>query len=314
MLQKLWKIIKSILFLGVLGVAIYGVTLAILPKIPDFYQEDEWDVVFFGSSQAYCTFDPEIFDEYGLKTYNRGRQQQTLNYTYYYVKDAFDVADIDIVVLETFAFNYDEGDDRFHNSGIRESTLGDMRYSQIKVDAILDCVEEDLQFEYLNPLDKYHSNWEKWDFSSWERIQETVFSPYYEENSDRGFFGWTGKTAFGYPSWTQLHGGEHLDVYSENLRYLEMIYELCEENDAQLILVRGPLPSYEKVIGQTNTVMDWAAERNIPFINFMLLTEIIGLDFTSDSIDEGVHLNDNGAAKVSRYLAQYIMEHYYTEE
>ena len=82
------RILKIIFFLGILGSGIFYISKALLPRIPDFYEEEHWDVVFFGTSQSYCTFDPEIFDDYNLKTYNRGRQQQTMNYTYYYVKDA----------------------------------------------------------------------------------------------------------------------------------------------------------------------------------------------------------------------------------
>ena len=104
------RILKIIFFLGILGSGIFYISKALLPRIPDFYEEEHWDVVFFGTSQSYCTFDPEIFDDYNLKTYNRGRQQQTMNYTYYYVKDALDNSDIDVVVLEIFGMFYDEDD------------------------------------------------------------------------------------------------------------------------------------------------------------------------------------------------------------
>lgn len=311
MLQKLWKIMKSILFLGLTAVVIYGVTVITLPKIPDFYAEEEWDVVFFGTSQSYCTFDPAIFDEYGLKTYNRGRQQQTMNYTYYYVKDAFEVSDIDVVALEMFGMFYDEGDERFESEGIRESSLGDFRYSDVKIAAIKDCVEPELQFQYLFPLDKYHTNWEKWDISSIDAFKNTVLSPYYEEDSDRGYMRWEGVQECAYASWGMLHSGYHEPVYEENLRYLELIYELCVENDAELVLVRAPLPCYEMVIGKTNTIIDWAIENHVDYINCMPITAEIGMNFATDSLDGGAHLNESGASKVSRYVANYLIEEYF---
>ncbi len=311
MLQKICKIAKAILFLGIVTGIFYGVMILTLPKIPDFYAEDEWDVVFFGTSQTYCTFDPLIFDEYGLKTYNRGRQQQTMNYTYYYVKDAFDVSDIDVVVLEVFGMFYDEGDERFINETIRESSLGDFRYSDIKIEAVQDCVPEESQFQYLFPLDKYHSNWEKWDFSSTESIQKTIFSPYQEEDYNRGYMRWTSYEEAWYESWEALHSGYHEEVYSENIRYLEMIQELCEENGAELLLVRAPLPCYEMVIGKTNTLIDWAIDNDVDIINCMQLTEAMGMNFAADSLDGGAHLNESGASKVSRYIAEYLMENYF---
>ena len=311
MLQKIWKIVKCILFLGLTVLVIGGVTYITLPKIPDFYEEEEWDVVFFGTSQSYCTFDPAIFDEYGLKTYNRGRQQQTMDFTYYYIKDALDVSDIDVVVLEIFGMFYDEGDERFGNDVIRESSLGDFRYSPIKFEAIRDCVPEEEQFEYLFPLDKYHSNWEKWDFTSVDAFQKTVLNPYFKEESDRGYFRWQPSEWFYYPDWATLHSGYHEDVYEENLRYLEMIHELCEENGAELVLVRGPLPCYEMVIGKTNTITDWAIEKHVDMVNFMYLTDQIYLNADTDSLDGGAHLNASGAEKVSRYMANYLIEEYF---
>lgn len=311
MLQKIQKITKVILFAILTVGVLYGISILILPKIPDFYKEEEWDVVFFGTSQSYCTFDPLVFDEYDLKTYNRGRQQQTMNYTYYYIKDALDVSNIDVVVLEIFGMFYDEGDERFTNDMVRESTLGDFRYSFIKAEAVRDCVPKELQSSYLFPLDKYHTNWEKWNFTSLETIQNTVLSPYYSEGEDRGYMRWNANEWFYYPDWAELHSGYHEDVYEENMKYLDMIRELCEENDVKLLLVRAPLPCYDTIIGKTNTVMDWAIDNHVDMINFMWLTEEIMLDGETDSLDGGGHLNENGAQKVSRYLAEYLRDNYF---
>lgn len=311
MLQKIWKIAKSILFIGVFALTFWGMTCTVLPKIPDFYEKDDWNIVFFGTSQSYCTFDPMIFAEYNLDTYNRGRQQQTMNYTYYYVKDALDVSDIDIVVLEVFGMFYDEDDEAFTHYSIRESSVGDFRYSPIKMEMIRDCVEEEQQFQYLFPLDKYHSNWQKWDFSTMERFKKTVLNPYYEEESDDGYFRWTATQWTAYPSSDVLYSKYQEPIYEENMKYLEMIHELCKEHDTKLILVRSPLPCREEYVDKTNTVVAWAKEHDVDFINFMTLTNIVGLDWSTDSLDGGAHLNESGATKVSRYLAEYIMDEYY---
>ena len=97
---------KITIFLMILTGGIILVTYVLTPEIPSFYKENHYDVVFFGTSQSYCSFDPLVFDEYNLKTYNRGRQQQTMNYTYYYIKDALDACDIDVIVLEVFVSIY----------------------------------------------------------------------------------------------------------------------------------------------------------------------------------------------------------------
>ena len=60
------------------------------------------------------------------------------------------------IVLEIFGMFYDEDDTGFTSEGVRDSSLNDLRYSDIKVEAIKDCVPEDLQLDYLFPLVKYH--------------------------------------------------------------------------------------------------------------------------------------------------------------
>ena len=293
-------------FLGIFGLLVYGITIAFLPKIPDFYKEEEWDVLFFGSSACYCSFDPEVFDEYGLKSYNRGRQQQPINYTYYYIKDALDVSDVDVVVLETYGLTFWEGADMFTNPSVRDSSLNDMRYSKIKYEAIRDCVEEEQRMGYYFPLDKYHSNWEKWNFSSVSAFWNDINERYYTEKSERGFFGWGGAQSFSYLPEEGVFSEVRQELYSLNKTYLELIYEECQKKGVQLVLVRVPVPCDTYIVEQMNTVEDWANEHGVAFLNYMEMTEELGMDWEQDSLDGGTHLNADGAKKVSKHLAEYL--------
>lgn len=45
-MKKLISLMKVIIFCGILSGSIYGITVALLPKIPDFYKVKHWDVVF----------------------------------------------------------------------------------------------------------------------------------------------------------------------------------------------------------------------------------------------------------------------------
>lgn len=309
-MKKIGCILKAILFTGILGILIFAVTVGLLPKIPDFYKEKQWDAVFFGTSQTYCTFSPEVFDKYGLKTYNRGRQQQTMNYTYYYVKDALENSDIDVVVLEIFGMFYDEDDTGFTSEGVRDSSLNDLRYSETKIEAIKDCVPEELQFSYLFPLDKYHSRWEELDYSSFEAFKESIADPYFKEEN-RGFKDWQGVQPCGYASWDTIFSEKRREVYEKNFAYLDMIYELCREHGSKLVLVKAPFPCYDRTVEMTNTVMDWAEKNKVELINCMKVTDVIGMDFYEDSLDGGTHLNAQGGEKVSAYIAEYLKKEYF---
>lgn len=303
------KLVKSIVFLCILSGCICLITVALIPKVPSFYKEEHYDAVFFGTSQSYCSFDPEVFDIYGIKTYNRGRQQQTMNYTYYTVADALDACDIDVVVVEIYGMFYEEDDNGFVSEGVRDSTLNDMRFSKVKVDAILDCVPQELQFGYLFPLDKYHSRWEELDYSSWQGFINSVTNPYYEEE-DRGYMRWTDAEVCVDDYWSIAFSEIRRDVYGKNLEYLDKIYELCQEKGAELVLVKTPLPCFDRVIEETNTVSDWAKEHDVELINYMRLQDVLELNFYTDSLDGGTHLNESGAGKVSKHLAQYLKDNY----
>lgn len=305
------KIIKILSFLGILAVLVCAVTAALLPKIPDFYEEDAWDVVFFGTSASYCSFSPEIFDEYGLKSYNRGRQQQPINYTYYYIKDALEKSDIDVVVLETFALTYWEGCEMFTNKGIRDSSLNDMRYSKVKYEAILDCVPKAYQLEYLFPLDKYHSNWEKLDYHSPSALWKSLWNRYYTEESERGFLGWDTVRESSYLSGEALKSEVRQEMYYFNRKYLDFIYEECKNHDSELVLARVPLPCEPYIVEIMNSVEDWAKERGVPFLNYMEMTDELGMDWNRDSLDGGNHLNIYGAEKISGHLAKYLKREYF---
>lgn len=50
-MKKLISLMKVLIFCGILAGSICGITIALLPRIPDFYKEEHWDAVFFGTSQ-----------------------------------------------------------------------------------------------------------------------------------------------------------------------------------------------------------------------------------------------------------------------
>lgn len=45
-MKKLISLMKVLIFCGILAGSICGITIALLPRIPDFYKEKHWDVVF----------------------------------------------------------------------------------------------------------------------------------------------------------------------------------------------------------------------------------------------------------------------------
>lgn len=306
--SKLRKALHFLITIVCIGCAVVGLTYALMPKIPDFYREDYYDAVFFGTSHCYCSFNPAVFDEYELKTYNLGRAQQPIEYTYYMMKDALENSEIDVVVLEVYAFIYSDWAEMHESVGIRDTALGSMRNTGTKYDAIRELVPEEQQLAYLFPLDKYHTNWENWEYTSVRGLWNSVTNRYYTEESDRGYYGWEGSKTMDLLPPEALLAETEYDVWEQNWDYMNRIKELCEEHGTTLILVKSPTPMFPGAIEVCRSMEHWAADNDVDMINFTLLLDEIGFDQSTDSWDGGEHLNKSGAEKVSRYLAEYILE------
>lgn len=96
--------VRGLLFLLVLAASLYFINEMLMPKYilknstwpttssyNQFYQmeNDSIDVLFFGSSVAVNSFSPqEIYNEYGIRSYNLGSEQQSIFLSYFWLKEA----------------------------------------------------------------------------------------------------------------------------------------------------------------------------------------------------------------------------------
>ena len=92
-------------------------------------------------------------------------------------------------------------------------------------------------------------------------------------------------------------------------KYLLKICDLCEEKGIQVIFMELPT-KMQWGMKQHNAFAEIAEERNIPFIDYNLIEDEIGLDWSTDTFDKGDHMNAYGATKVSLYMGQYLVDNY----
>ena len=83
--------------------------------------------------------------------------------------------------------------------------------------------------------------------------------------------------------------------------YLEKIRKLCEKNGTKLLLVSTPSP-INCNYARHNSIEAYAREKGLDFLDLNLKTEEIGINWKTDSLDNGDHLNYSGADKVTRCL------------
>ena len=97
--------------------------------------------------------------------------------------------------------------------------------------------------------------------------------------------------------------------FGENAwKYLDKMRELCDKEGIKLLMIKAPslYPHwYDEWEAQLD---DYAAKYDLPYINFLELTEEIGIDYTTDTYDAGLHMNLSGAEKCSRYIGAYLTE------
>lgn len=293
-------IIKTILYLSILSLLIALASWILCPKLPSFYKEKNWDVLFFGTSESYMTFDPAVMDEYNLKSYNRGRMKQPIYYTYYYMKDAFDVADVGVSVFEMHSLMDQIPSGSYIPDQTEDSTMNDMRFSPIKVEMIMKTTTPVKKLQHLFYLDSFHGRWQE--------LNKSSFFNHYYVDKNRGFLPAEPVNPFeNYPSMEERLATEPMELIEENIYWLDQIKDLCDKNNVRLIVTRAPYPCYDPEIKVAYTVQQWCEKNNVEYINYMILAEEIGLDHSADCSDGSEHLNKWGAAKVTKHLAEYIL-------
>ena len=180
-------------------------------------------------------------------------------------------------------------------------TLDGMKWSMSKVDSIKASMTEEEKFlDYVFPILRYHSRWnqlEDDDFKYFMTKDKVTFNGYYMRVDV--------KAAENVPEGKPL--GDY--TFGENAyKYLDMMRELCEKEGVELVLVKAPslYPYwYEQWDEQ---IVDYAEKYNLKYYNFLEVIDEIGLDFSVDTYDAGLHLNLTGAEKLSRYFGKILAE------
>ena len=84
--------------------------------------------------------------------------------------------------------------------------------------------------------------------------------------------------------------------------------KLCEEHGTQLILVKAPTLSPIWYDEWEEQMEQYAQEHGLLYFNFLEKIDEIGIDWNTDTYDQGLHLNVYGAEKLSRYFGKILSE------
>ena len=102
-------------------------------------------------------------------------------------------------------------------------------------------------------------------------------------------------------------------IPEEMEKYLDMLVELCKENDVELIMYAAPFNTmydaeYETAVlnmrqRMFNYIGEYAKEHNVRYYNLFYEIPALGLDDSTDWMDRQ-HLNCYGQEKFTRYMVE----------
>ncbi len=267
------------------------------------------DVVFIGDCEVYENFSPiTMWEEYGITSYIRGSAQQLIWQSYYLMEETFRYETPKVMVFNVLSMKYDTPASTGRSSqreAYNRMTLDGMRWSKSKWDAIQASMtdeerEKEAEWMYLFPLLRYHDRWSDLTFEDFKYLF------YRDELSDNGYLMQVGVKPL---------EGEHMEMPLADYtlapncyEYLDKMRTLCEQNGTQLVLIKAPSLSPVWWDQWDTQIKEYAAKHDLLYINFLDHQEEIGIDWTTDTYDTGLHLNVYGAEKLSRYFGKILAE------
>ena len=309
------KLLTGILWCVILALVLVLLNALFMPKymseipegalIAEYYEEKaDHDVIFIGDCEVYENFSPDVlWNEYGITSFIRGSAQQLIWQSYYLMEETLKYETPKVVVFNVLSMKYAEPQNKAYN----RLNLDGMKFSLSKLKAVqASMTGEESLLSYLFPLLRYHTRWS-------ELSGEDVKYLFRRDIlSDSGYLmNVEVRPAANVPKGKPLADYQFSDTCYE---YLDKMVELCEKHGVQLVLMKAP-SLYPYWYDQWEAQMEeYAAEHGLQYVNFLELTEEMGIDFSTDTYDSGLHLNLYGAEKMSRWFGRWLTENTAVED
>ena len=279
----------------------YATSLVEGSMISQYYNESkDHEVVFIGDCEVYANFSPMVmYEEEGIKAYVRGSSQQLIWQSYYILEETLKYEIPKVVVFNVNSMRYSEPVSEEYN----RLTIDYMKWSKQKVDIInASMTEEESIWYYIFPILRYHSRYDKLTEEDFEYLFKR------KDNTFNGFLvNKNVKPVENLPVQRKLATYQFEDICYD---YLNKITKLCKDNGIELVLIKAPSLYPYWYDEYDEQIRNYAEENDIAFYNLKNNVEEIGIDYSADTYDGGLHLNLNGATKLSKFFAKLLKENY----
>ena len=254
------------------------------------------DVIAYGSSHAGCTVDTSLlWNEAGIASFSLTSGAQETYGTYYYMLDSFATNKPRVALVET----QNLGEDAMNPDALYRSVLiprFSWRFAPfiLQLSARHDMDRQTTEELFLR-MPIVHTR-----YAELARGDVVNDMPY-----NLGYHGDNAVTPVDPPAMT-----DRRDPIPENsIYYLDRIMELCDREGVELIFFNAPFSATEDEIAIQNSIRDHIIEKGYTYIGFMDADAPCTIDYNTD-MREFSHLNNNGAAKVTRALKDIMIEKY----
>ena len=270
--------------------------------IAEYYNSDKnHDVVFVGDCEVYENISPiTLWQDYGITSYVRGSPQQLIWHSYYLMEETLKYETPKAFVFNVLSMKYGEPQNEAYN----RLALDGMKWSASKAASIRAAMTAEEEYiTYLFPLLRFHSRWSELkaeDFKyAFKKVPQLSINGYLMRIDVDGV--------------EQLRPGQagkdapFADICWE---YLDKMRALCEENGVELILMKAPTntPQWFWYDSWDQAVEEYAEKHGLRYYNFLHNVDEIGIDYTTDTYDQGGHLNLSGAEKLSKYFGNILTQ------
>ncbi len=275
-----------------------------------FYEEPEntIETLFLGASVMQSSVSPmQMYDEYGINSYNLGTEQQPMLGSYYWLRETYDYHSetLKTVVLDASALRSTSKKSFYHKC------FDNMKFSKNKIQGVYEYCDESIMdtISFLVPLLSYHNRW--------ETLEESDFTKY----------GWeadTGTRGYYYIKNIYANSVEFEDmiirspILNENeepeplledsLEYFDRIVKFCQEKGLKLVVIKTATNIWSSALH--NAVQEVTDSYGLEFydFNFEPLYSTNGFIHAFDSSSDGKHLNYFGAYKFTQWMGKFLVE------
>ncbi len=275
--------------------------------------DEELEVVFFGNSHSFVSFDTRLLTEVGINSAHIGGSSERFPSTYYNVMEVLKYKKPKLVVIELNALFYpkDLVDEKVIHYNI-ENLYG-MKYGTNRFQETLEVINPDNYVHALFPQILHHDNWKK--FYQWK---DNYAYNKEKQHALRGYV--PSQKLIQDEDWNEdvmqnrnfIYATEKFEprkIPAENLALFKKLLVYCDSIGIEVLLTKAPVARSEWK-GLSTACEEISEQFNKEVVDYNLLCDELAFE-QNDFRDTG-HVNSSGARKITNhFLSEVLVKKYH---